>query len=185
MDADPTAATHDVDGRVRDGRGSIVLIEGLDGTGKSSLVKELYKTVSAPFAALHAGPPVVTTPIREYVWPLGLAAAGYTIVCDRWHLGEMVWPDIFGRESLIPDGKTLRHIEENMMYLRTPILAVYMNRNFADIRAELETRGELGEHLEYANGLYSSAMTQSAFDWHNTTLEKAHDMILSWLDDVQ
>lgn len=184
MDIDPSANTRDVDGRLLHGRGAIVIVEGLDKTGKSTLCKELYDLVPVPAALMHAGPPVVTTAIREYVWPLGIAGSGYTVICDRWHLGEMVWPTIFNRESLIPDQAALLHIEENMRYLRTPILALYMNRPLDLIRRELVYGGEDADYVEEANKLYGEAIALSSLDWRNTTLPKAVRIVVDWLSDV-
>jgi thymidylate kinase len=182
MDIDPTANVIDVDGHSRPGRGAIVLLEGLDATGKSTAVGRLYNMLSAPVAVYHAGAPLMTTAIREYVWPLGIAPAGYTVFCDRWHLGELVWPEIFDRDGIIEDGEMLRHIEENMLYLRVPILAVYMNRSYHDIERELTARGHQVDHLERAEQLYQVAMKESRFDWQDATLATAPRMIVEWLD---
>lgn len=182
MDSDPTAHTYGVDGRIHNGSGAIILLEGLDGTGKSTLATELYRTLKAPVAILHAGPPVVTTAIREYVWPLGIAANGYIVICDRWHLGEMVWPSIFDREPLINDAAELNHIEENIGYLRTPILPLMMQRAIKDIAVELQERQEPVGHLAEANHLYQRAIEYSHLPWQNTTLPKAILHVRRWLD---
>lgn len=184
MDIDPTAATRTVDGRAVTGRGAIIIVEGLDKSGKSSLCKELYDKLPAPAALLHAGPPLVTTAIREYVWPLGIASAGYVVICDRWHLGEMVWPAIFDRESLIPDQQMLHHIEENMRYLSTPILPLYMNRPLDHIQRELHYAGEESHYVQEANKLYAEALAFSSLEWRNTTLPKALQLVMGWLQDV-
>ena len=184
MDIDPTASTFDIDGRRHDGKGAIIILEGLDGTGKSTLAARLYQMLPAPVALLHAGPPVVTTPMREYVWPLGIGASGYVVICDRWHLGERVWPGIFGRESLIPDVAMLKHIEENIGYLSTPVLPVYMNRPLDDIRTELEQRGHETEYLNDANWAYAQAMSDSSMDWHNSDLDHGVAMIGAWLNGL-
>jgi hypothetical protein len=156
MDIDPTANVIDVDGHSRPGRGAIVLLEGLDATGKSTAVGRLYNMLSAPVAV--------------------------TVFCDRWHLGELVWPEIFDRDGIIEDGEMLRHIEENMLYLRVPILALYMNRSYHDIERELTARGHQVDHLERAEQLYQVAMKESRFDWQDATLATAPRMIVKWLD---
>lgn len=181
MDSDPTAHTRDVDGRIHDGCGAIIMLEGLDATGKSTFAVDLYKTLKAPVAILHAGPPVVTTAIREYVWPLGIAANGYVVICDRWHLGEMVWPSIFDREPLINNAAELNHIEENIKYLRTPILALMMQRAMKDIVVDLQERQEPVGHLHEANELYQHAVEYSHLHWQNTTLPRAGEIVRRWL----
>lgn len=184
MDIDPTAHTRDVDGRVHTGRGAIVILEGLDATGKTTVAMDLYKTLSAPVAILHAGAPLVTTAIREYVWPLGIAATGYVVICDRWHLGELVWPTIFERDPIIADGAELRHIEENMMYLSTPIMALMMQRAHKEIAQELYDRGEGDDFLGDAVDLYDQALKESGLSWQNATMHGAPDTVRRWLDDV-
>jgi thymidylate kinase len=169
---------------MREVGGAIIILEGLDGTGKSTLASRLYKSLSTPLAILHAGPPVATTLIREYVWPLGIASNGYVVICDRWHLGERVWPEIFDRESLMPDVGTLHHVEENLRYLSCPILPLYMNRPLDDIRHELEVRQETTEHLAQANWLYAAAMADSKFDWVNTDLLHGENVVRRWLDEL-
>jgi len=158
------------------------MLEGLDGTGKTQVAKALYEMIPAPCAIFHAGPPILSTPIREYVWPLGIAAAGYVVICDRWHLGERVWPPLFERDSLIPDRDALRHIEEQISYLRTPILPLFLMRPMKDIVAELQARGDVVEHLPEANRAYSIAMAESSLNWRNTTMQKAPKLVKEWLD---
>lgn len=183
MDIDPTSNVYDAEGRVNNGRGAIIILEGLDATGKSTLAKELYDKLPAPVAILHAGPPLLTTAIREYVWPLGIAAAGYTVICDRWHLGEMVWPAVFEREdTLIPDGETLRHIEENIAYLRTPVLPLMMQRAHKEIAQELYDRGEGDDFLPDAAALYDVAIKESSLAWRNVTLPQGMHTVMRWLD---
>lgn len=184
MDADPAAGTHDLDHDVRDGGGAIVIIEGLDGTGKSRLAMQLYHELPAPVVVFHAGPPLLTTAIREYVWPLGVAGSGYTVICDRWHLGEYVWPAIFERESLIPTNDALCHVEENINYLRVPILPLFMTRPMKDIVVELQERQERVDHLHDANRAYAVAMADSSYMWRNTTLPKAPRLVKEWLNRV-
>lgn len=184
MDSDPTAHTRSVDGAIHDGRGAIILLEGLDATGKSTLALALYKALKAPVAIMHAGPPIVTTALREYVWPLGIAANGYIVVCDRWHLGEMVWPIIFEREPLIQDSEHLQLIEQGLGQLRTPILPLMMNRPIKDIVVDLQARNDPVDHLVTAGKLYQQAVDMSTLSWQNTTLDKGVDLALRWLGDI-
>ncbi len=165
--------------------GAIIILEGLDATGKSTLAEWLYRKLPAPVALLHAGPPRATTAIREYVMPLGIAGDGYVVVCDRWHLGERVWPDIFDRDSLMPTAESLQDVEERMRYLSAPILPLYMNRPLPEIVAELDARNESAGKMNEANWAYAKAMTDSLFNWQNTDLEHGFDLITRWLDGVR
>lgn len=182
---DDNARLVDVDDDVRPRSGAVVILEGLDATGKSSVAAAVYKALPAPVALLHAGPPTVTTAIREYVFPLGLASSGYVIICDRWHLGERVWPELFERESLLPDRESLLQLEENMKYLRVPILPLFFTRPMKDIAIELQGRGEQGLHLSEAVKAYGKAMAESSFAWQNTTMPKATRLIMEWVERVR
>lgn len=92
-----------------------ILLEGLDRTGKSTVAK-LYK--SKGYEVVH-----MNAPSKKYFEP-GYAGesyleelvrlyhkyAGKNVVFDRTPAGELIWPGIFGRESLL--------IEEDIDYLQ-------------------------------------------------------------------
>lgn len=94
----------------------LILVEGPDGSGKSNLVADLVKTIEFQrprdtVEVLHKGPPTKSlldeyeTPLLEY-----RPGRGHHIICDRWHLGEWIYPQILGRDSDADDGM-LWHIE--------------------------------------------------------------------------
>jgi len=76
----------------------LIIIEGVDRTGKTSLAKRIADKIDA--VVVHAGPPT-KHPIEEYQTALDgySPIAGTHLVLDRWHVGEYVWPRIFGRET--------------------------------------------------------------------------------------
>lgn len=89
----------------------LVLIEGQDGSGKSTLVKLLrereYLTRTRdcplpPLTVYKAGRPTEPNLLAEYLRPLlGYSPANDdTVLCDRWFLGELVYPQLTGRRSL-------------------------------------------------------------------------------------
>lgn len=97
-----------------------VILEGLDRSGKSSLA-EIYKNqgfqvvhMSAPdkkyFKKGYSGPSYLEEILEMYT-----EYAGKDMVFDRSPYGELVWPEIFGRESLLNDEdfEYLRQIEYN------------------------------------------------------------------------
>lgn len=96
--------------------GVLIICEGPDGSGKSTLVAQLEQTIrrmcpSDVVEILHKGPPNLS-PITEYEQPLFSYRPGQKrhIICDRWHLGEWVYPRVLGRPTRADDAN-LWHIE--------------------------------------------------------------------------
>jgi hypothetical protein len=97
---------------------ALIIIEGCDGTGKSTLAARLAETFEQDgddIHVIHRGPPE-RHPIVEYE----LALSGYrpnsgvTIICDRWHLGA----DVYGPLKRLDDGldSAIRwHIEQYLI----------------------------------------------------------------------
>lgn len=88
----------------------LLICEGPDCVGKSTLavrfttdLERVGDSGSAP-ELLHRGPPT-QHPLNEYVLPLlGYRPfGGRHVVCDRWHWGEGVYPQVFGRTSALDD----------------------------------------------------------------------------------
>lgn len=84
----------------------LIILEGPDGSGKSSLAARIVTALSVKYPddsveLLHRGPPSAH-PLDEYVTPLldYRPGAGRHIVCDRWHLGEIVYPAILERKTV-------------------------------------------------------------------------------------
>lgn len=83
----------------------LILLEGPDLAGKSTFAEMLHDEILARFPEdtvkmLHAGPPR-KHPLDEYVTPLleYVPGRGEHIICDRWHVGESVYPKLKGRGS--------------------------------------------------------------------------------------
>jgi hypothetical protein len=80
----------------------IIILEGCDGVGKTTLAAEIHRRL--PFAwQLHQGPPQGDDPFSIYEEGL-LAYDGTTpIICDRWHLGEMIYGPMYRGGSIVDD----------------------------------------------------------------------------------
>lgn len=76
----------------------LIMLEGLDRTGKTTLGEAIAKRLGAPL--IHKGQPQSDW-FMEYVAPLAAHQPGLDLVLDRWHWGEMVWPFAFGRRGLM------------------------------------------------------------------------------------
>ena len=88
----------------------LILIEGADCAGKSVLSGRLIESLrraepDADVRYLHSGPPT-EHPLDEYAWPLTgyRPGTGVHYVCDRWHVGEDVYPRVTGRPTDMTDG---------------------------------------------------------------------------------
>lgn len=80
----------------------LIILEGPDLAGKSTLAAQLVEMTDATL--LHRGPPT-QHPLHEYVTPLlDYDYRHQHIVCDRWHLGEVVYPQVIGRHTYMNDG---------------------------------------------------------------------------------
>lgn len=84
---------------------TLIILEGPDCAGKSSLAGRLVDALRAAHpgdhvAYRHAGVPQ-DPPLEEYVEPLlgYRPGTGQHVVCDRWHLGESVYPALTGRRT--------------------------------------------------------------------------------------
>lgn len=87
----------------------LIIFEGPDCVGKSTLAVRLTKDLDAAVADVsvelkHKGPPVAH-PLDEYVVPLldYRPDRSRHVVCDRWHWGEVVYPQVFNRATAHDD----------------------------------------------------------------------------------
>lgn len=84
---------------------SLIIIEGADCAGKTTLAGNVVDVLRATYpddhvTYLHAGVPQ-EPPLDEYVEPLldYRPGTGRHVVCDRWHVGESVYPAVLGRPT--------------------------------------------------------------------------------------
>lgn len=123
----------------------LILVDGVDCGRKSTLVAQLAERVAQLHASeqvdvWHAGPPV-KHPIDEYVTPLldYRPLRERHVVCDRWHLGEAVYPQVFSRPTKF-DLAVQGHTE---LFLRSRgALLVHVDASVSDVTDCLTTRGD-------------------------------------------
>jgi thymidylate kinase len=94
----------------------LIILEGPDGAGKSTLTRELAEYVHARVPSdvvkvTHKGPPQLSS-LAEYEGPLlrYRPNVGKHIICDRWHIGELIYPYVLNRKSDMDD-VVFEHIE--------------------------------------------------------------------------
>jgi len=95
---------------------ALIILEGLDRTGKSS-VAEFYKNKGYELIHQSAPPKGMTADLfLEEMMQLVSSAASKDIVLDRSYYGELVWPTVYGRESLLPEEnlEVLRELESSV-----------------------------------------------------------------------
>jgi hypothetical protein len=99
---------------------SLIILEGLDRTGKSSVAAHFE---AKGFELIHqSAPPKGQTAdmyLEEQVQLIS-SAAHKDIVLDRSYYGELVWPQVYGRESLLSEEglETLRELENSVGTVR-------------------------------------------------------------------
>lgn len=104
---------------------ALIILEGLDRTGKSSIA-QMFE--SQGFEVIHMSAPDKALSKPGYEGPTYLdqmvdmltAIGGRNVVLDRSHYGELVWPQVYGRQPLLNDEdiEYLRELENNMEPLR-------------------------------------------------------------------
>lgn len=122
----------------------LIIVEGPDGAGKTTLVEAIRKHVENnfvdPVEVLHKGPPV-SHPLDEYVRPLQdyRPAQDKHIICDRWHWGEAIYPDVFNRSTQLDRGVWLW----TEMFLRSRgAVVVYPYVSAATLTERVTERGD-------------------------------------------
>jgi thymidylate kinase len=123
----------------------LIVIEGTDGTGKSTLANELGRRVletrpNERVEVIHFGPPKLH-PLTEYehVVDVYRPGQGRTIICDRLHWGEMVYSEIYRNGSQLgPWG--FWHVEQALA--ARGALIIWADGDEARIR---ERQSQLGE----------------------------------------
>jgi len=145
----------------------LIIIEGADCTGKSTLVRavetELRSWRTHPSITVRHAKPPRSHPLDEYETPLLNYKPGtnHHIVCDRWHLGEAVYPDVLGRPTRW-DTAVARHID---LFLQMKgALVVTVDITERALRRRFENRGDdmIGwDGIAFAHRLYRKALSES------------------------
>lgn len=123
----------------------LILVEGVDCARKTTLVERLARRVGE----LHPGDQVdiwhasqpTSHPLDEYVLPLldYRPMRERHVICDRWHLGEAVYPAVMNRATKF-DLAVQAYTE---LFLRSRgALLVHVDAQPDDVRGCLEDRGD-------------------------------------------
>jgi hypothetical protein len=121
----------------------LIILEGSDRSGKSTLARALQDRIKNSHPAkrvtiLNAGPPT-QHPLDEYEGRLFdyRPAMNHDIICDRWHIGEQVYPRVFRRTThmTLP---VLAHIETFLQSRGALLVHVQANLEVLKLRLEVE-----------------------------------------------
>lgn len=126
----------------------LIIIEGADCTGKTTLAQKLVKDLGVKHTmSLRKGPPSSRNPVEEYLWPLSGYSPGKPsggnqhIICDRWHIGEMIYPSLFKRNSIMSDHFDDYDIVHNVL-MRLGALIVYLDPPLSIVHNRFRERGD-------------------------------------------
>lgn len=125
----------------------LIIVEGGDGTGKSTLARQVADALRAAHPLhvvqeLHAGPPAPGAhPLDLYARPLYgyRPGRGHHIICDRWHVGEWVYPQLLHR-STRADGPSWRWL--NAFLASRGALLVHCDREPSRAAGAVLERGD-------------------------------------------
>lgn len=162
----------------------LLLLEGLHGTGKSTLAASLAQ--ESRTAVFHHGPPVSTDPYYEYLRPI-VFLESWSVICDRSHIGETVWPHIFGRPTLFPswDG-TFKGIEDTIQEAASVVEVWYLvgagtrDRISNQTQASCAKRELTAQQIIDAHELYLEALNRTKFPTHVVTFDTAAKEVYRW-----
>lgn len=149
----------------------ITIIEGADGTGKTTLARRIADTSGARY--IHAAAPTRDTWWDEYVVPC--LDSAHDLVLDRWHVGERIWPELFQRVSLF---KTAGDYQDCCTALaEAGARLILVIRRDEDIVAELTGRGEADQ---LSAVLESQRMFLSAYSETSSLPKSVIDSDTAW-----
>lgn len=164
----------------------LIILEGVDGVGKSTLAEKLATGLLGDVAILHKGPPTTDDMLLEYLKPLYDYVPSHTrhIICDRWHIGEDVYGPIYRGGSKFNDD-TRWFV--NLSLRNLGAFLVYCERPFTDICGTLEERGDgmvkNSREIEQVMAAYPAAIRASELPGSKTVIDPFNtdiDVILGW-----
>jgi thymidylate kinase len=167
----------------------LILLDGSDCTGKTQLAQRLALALNRQRASLssldvyHRGPPTAH-PLDEYAEPLLNYRAGndHNVICDRWHVGEAVYPFVLGRATqldaainawlelfLLSRGALLVHVRRTNEYLDA------CGRHRDDLYDEIDRIPDVTRAFEHA--MASTLLPLIVLDDNDPTNDDVDDII--------
>jgi thymidylate kinase len=139
----------------------LIVLEGVDGAGKTTLAQRMVAAAELrgyEAEIWHRGVPV-RHPLQEYELDLELDYGGNTerrlIVCDRWHLGQIVYGELYRNDLKDSNLGTTWHVDALLQAYGAMQLVVSPPLDI--VKSRLEQRGEdylQPEHVGYVHQRY-------------------------------
>lgn len=126
----------------------IILIEAVDGCGKTTLAKKLCRTYKAKY--IHVSKPKTDSPFLEYVKLLNRLNVNKNYVIDRCFHGERAYGPVFRQRDGLSDEKQF-YLE--LLTMKHDAKLVYCWQGHNEIASAFITRGEKYTRLEHVPAL--------------------------------
>lgn len=136
----------------------MILLEGIDGAGKTSLAEQIIDRSPIPASYAHRGP-MRDGVLTEYVLPIDRVTKDKLLVADRWHVGETIYGPIYRGWSMVA-GFNLEFIEEELDYVNA--VRCIIAPPLETVRYRLDTRGEDYLQPEHVTRVYSAYLDFAA-----------------------
>lgn len=138
----------------------VIIVEGIDGAGKSTLVNRIREHMPEGYDRVFwsKGVPRYDDPQQEYVDQLQWLRSHHFVVSDRYHVGELIYGPLYRGISRVA-GKYFRIIEERLDALKAVKVVLLPDMDVCKARAfergEEYLKEEDFEHvwLEYSRFL--------------------------------
>jgi hypothetical protein len=162
----------------------LLILEGLHGVGKSTLAASLAGEPRT--ATFHFNAPMGSDPYYEYLRPI-VWLADWSVVLDRSHLGEVVWPTIFGRtplygERALPQLETA--IQEAASVVEVWVLcgpSPLIPSKDNPVRNASRARGLTDEEVDFAWHLFTEEIpNRTTFPCHLLTWDELPKEVTRW-----
>jgi thymidylate kinase len=158
-----------------------IILEGADGTGKSTFASLLRERLGQDTVMLHKGP-IQKDPIDEYTVDIQWyrPCRQIDVIADRWHWGEEVYGPKY-RDGSEFTRETFWHVEKTLM-ARGAVVG-YLTGNPAEIASRLQQRGDDMVNSKDVSDLisrYYDVACDSLLPWFpyvDPTEEDADDLI--------
>lgn len=131
----------------------IIILEGIDGSGKTTLAHRILELSQIETTLVHRGP-LEDTVENELIYPLQRVKDDELFIADRWHLGELIYGPIYRGKSEV-EGFYNKIIDEMLFNMNA--VKVVLSPPLDVVKERMAARGEdylLPEHVDLVHSKY-------------------------------